>query len=131
LKKVKETKEAELFIEDDILIMRAKPDADFSLAASIELVEVRKEIQSGKKMKVLMDIRDMFQVSKESREYGARKEVSRLSSAMAILAGKSLTATMVGNFYIRFNKPAVPTKIFKKETNAIKWLNSFNEINKN
>jgi len=131
LKKVKDTAIAELFVENDILFMRAKQDADFDLAATIELVSVRKELKSDKKMKVLMDTRNMFQVSKESREYGAKKEVSGLSSAMAILAGKSLTATLIGNFFIRYNKPAVPTKMFKKEENALKWLNSFNEINKN
>jgi len=131
LKKVKDTAIAELFVENDILFMRAKQDADFDLAATIELVSVRKELKRDKKMKVLMDARNMFQVSKESREYGAKKEVSGLSSAMAILAGKSLTATLIGNFFIRYNKPAVPTKMFKKEENALKWLNSFNEINKN
>jgi len=131
LKKVKDTAIAELFVENDILFMRAKQDADFDLAATIELVSIRKELKRDKKMKVLMDTRNMFQVSKESREYGAKKEVSGLSSAMAILAGKSLTATLIGNFFIRYNKPAVPTKMFKKEENALKWLNSFNEINKN
>lgn len=125
MRKVKETSVAELFVEDDILFMRAKPDADFDLEATMELVGVRKEIQSGKKMKVLMDTRKMFQVTKDAREYGARKEVTELSSAMAILAGTSLAATLVGNFFIRFNKPKTPTKMFKKEENALKWLNSF------
>jgi hypothetical protein len=131
LRKVKETKEAELFIEDDILFMRAKQDADFDLKATIELVGVRKEIRSTNKMKVLLDTRKMFQVSKESREYGAKKQVTALSSAMAILAGKSLAATLVGNFFIRFNKPDVPTKMFKKEANALKWLSSIKEVNEN
>ncbi|NQX98298.1 MAG: STAS/SEC14 domain-containing protein, partial [Flavobacteriales bacterium] len=63
--------------------------------------------------------------SKESREYGAKKEVSGLSSAMAILAGKSLAAILVGNFFIRFNKPVTPTKIFKREEKALEWLATF------
>jgi len=125
LRKVKETNEAELFIEDDILFMRAKQDADFDLEATIELVGVRKEIKSDKKMKVLLDTRKMFHISKESREYGAKKEVSGLSSAMAILAGKSLAAILVGNFFIRFNKPVTPTKIFKREEKALEWLATF------
>ncbi len=120
-----ETSTATFYVENDILFMRAKEDADFTLEASIEGIEVRKKLQQNKKMLVLIDTRNVFQVSKEAREYGASKEVSDLSTAMAILAGTSLATTLIGNFFINFNKPFSPTKMFKKEENAIKWLNSF------
>lgn len=120
-----ETSAALYYIEDDIVYMRGKPDADFTLDAAIEGVNARRKLQQGKKMLVLIDTRKVFQVSKETREYGASKEVSELSAAMAILAGSSLAATIIGNFFIKFNKPFSPTKMFKKEENAIKWLNSF------
>lgn len=105
--------------------MRAKLDADFNLEVTKELVAIRKEVQKGKKFPVLMDTRLMFQVDKESSQYGARKDVSELSTAMAILAGASLATKLIGNFFIRFNKPFVPTRIFKSEKKAIEWLDSF------
>ena len=120
-----ENSTASYLIKDDILYVRAKEDADFTLEATIEGVEARKKLQQGKKYPVLVDTRLMFQVSEESREYGASKEVTELSSAMAILSGTSLATTLIGNFFIKFNKPAIPTKMFKKEDNAIEWLNSF------
>ena len=120
-----ETTTAKYYIENDILFLRVKKDADFTLEAAIEGVKVRKEIQKGKKFPVLLDTRKMFQVAKEANEYGASKEVSELSSAMAILAGKSMASRIIGNFFIRFNKPFIPTKLFKEEEKAIEWLTSF------
>ena len=64
----------------------------------------------------------------EARKYGAKKEVVDLSIALTILAGTSLPATIIGNFFIKFNRPSIPTKMFKKEENALKWLNSFREL---
>ncbi len=120
-----ETATAQYYIEDNILIMRAKQDADFTLEATKNGVEARVKLQRGEKFPVLIDTRLMFQVSEESRKYGATKEVTDLSVAMAILAGTSLATTLLGNFFINFNKPAVPTKMFKNEESAIEWLKSF------
>ncbi len=120
-----ETATAKYYIENDILFLRVKKDADFTLEAAIEGVKVRKEIQKGKKFPVLLDTRQMFQVSKEANEYGASKEVSELSLAMAILTGNSMAARIIGNFFIKFNKPFIPTKLFKKEENAVKWLKNY------
>lgn len=120
-----ETSTASYYIDNDILCVRAKLDADFTLAAAIEGVNARKKIQEGKKYPVLIDTRLMFHVSKEARAYGATKEVSEISSALAILAGTSLATAIVGNFFIKFNKPFVPTKMFKEENSAIEWLNTF------
>ncbi|MGB0887429.1 MAG: hypothetical protein ACPGSL_04850 [Vicingaceae bacterium] len=120
-----ETATAKFYIEDDIIYMRAKKDADFTLEATKEGVEVRRVLQKNKPMLCLIDTRSVFQVSKESSAYGASKEVSELSIAMAILTGSSLATILIGNFFIKFNKPLIPTKMFKQEEKAIQWLNSF------
>ena len=39
-----ETSTATFYVENDILFMRAKEDADFTLEASIEGIEVRKKL---------------------------------------------------------------------------------------
>lgn len=120
-----ETDTASYYIEDDILFMRTKQDADFTLEAAIEGVDARKELQAGRKMLVVIDTSKVFQVSREAREYGAQKEVVNMSIAMAILPGTSLPATIIGNFFIKFNKPSVPTKLFKSEEKALEWLGTF------
>ena len=44
-----ETETASYYIENDILFMRTKQDADITLKAAIDGVEARKKIQKGKK----------------------------------------------------------------------------------
>jgi len=120
-----ETSAASYHLENNILIMRAKPDANFTLEVTIERIEGRKKLQEGRKFPVLIDMRLMSEVSEEAREYSATEETTELYLAMAILTGKSLPAKMVGNFFIKFNKPAIPTKLFKKEDKALAWLETF------
>ena len=120
-----ETSVAKLYLEDDIMIMRAKSFSTFNLEVTKEIVVLRKELQQGISMPMLVDTRLMFQGTNESREYGSTKEGMNLISALAILSGASLSARLTGNFFIQINKPQIPTKLFKKEKNAIKWLNTF------
>jgi hypothetical protein len=120
-----ETSAANYYIENNILFMRAKQDAEFTLELTTEGIEARKKLQKGRKLPVLIDMRLAFDVSEEAREYSAREETTELYLAMAILSGKSLAVRMMGNFFINFNKPAIPAKMFKKEENAIKWLKTY------
>ena len=105
--------------------MRAKQDADFTLEVTIEGIEARKTLLGGRKFPVLIDMRLMSEVSEEARKYSATKETTELYLAMAILSGKSLPAKLIGNFFIKFNKPPIPTKLFKSEAKALTWLETF------
>ena len=120
-----ETSIAHFYIEDDIVFMRSKKDADITLKATIESVNARRKLQNGKKMLMLVDTRDIWQVSSESRAYSTKKRVEDLTIAMALLPGSNMTTILIANFFIKFNKPNIPTKLFKTEEKAIEWLNSF------
>jgi hypothetical protein len=120
-----ETPSALYYINNNILFMRGKLDAEINLDEAIAGVEARKKLQQGKKMLVLIDTTDVYQTSKEARDYGAKKEVTDLSIAMAILAGNSLASIIIGNFFIKSNNPSIPTKLFKSETKALEWLKTF------
>lgn len=122
-----ETSAASYHIENNILIMRAKQDANFTLEVTIEGIEARKKLLEGRKFPVLIDMRLMFQVAEEAREYSATKETTELYLAMAILSGKSLPAKLIGNFFIKFNKPPIPTKMFKSEKKALAWLEGYRQ----
>jgi hypothetical protein len=41
------------------------------------------------------------------------------------LVMENVSMKMVGKFYILFNKPKRPTKLFTSEKSAIEWLHSF------
>ena len=120
-----ETSIAFLEIKNDMLHAVFKQDADVTLESAMETVAARKEIQQGKKMLVLIDNRNVWQVTKDANTYSASKEVGEMSKAMAILSGTSVPVMLITNFFIKFNKLHSPTKMFKSKKKALSWLETF------
>lgn len=58
------------------------------------------------------------------REYASSAEENNYTIADAIVTS-TLSLNMVAKFYIQFNKPHMPTKVFKSRDVAIQWLLSF------
>ena len=58
------------------------------------------------------------------REYASSAEENKYTIADAIVTS-TLSLNMVAKFYIQFNKPHMPTKVFKSRDEAIQWLLSF------
>ena len=58
------------------------------------------------------------------REYASSAEENNYTIADAIIT-TTLSLNMVAKFYIQFNKPHMPTKVFKSREEAIQWLLSF------
>ena len=58
------------------------------------------------------------------REYASSAEENNYTIADAIIT-TTLSLNMVAKFYIQFNKPHMPTKVFNSRDEAIEWLLSF------
>ena len=58
------------------------------------------------------------------REYTSSAEENKYTIADAIVTS-TLSLNMAAKFYVRFNKPQMPTKVFKSRDEAIPWLLSF------
>ena len=58
------------------------------------------------------------------REYASSAEENNYTIADAIITS-TLSLNMVAKFYIQYNKPHMPTKVFKSRDEAIRWLLSF------
>lgn len=119
-----ETETTILELREGYLYIAFKKDAEVELEHVIANKEAREKIQQGKKILVLGDIRKVWHISKAAQDYLASKEVTNLNIAMAILTSSLMTA-LLANFFIKFKKPATPTKMFNNEEKAIKWLLSF------
>lgn len=61
----------------------------------------------------------------EGRVYGAEKGHVGTKKAWAAVTD-NLAQILVVNFFMRFNKPQIPFKLFKTEKEARKWLQGFN-----
>jgi hypothetical protein len=80
------------------------------------------QLANGNRYAILVDGSKAFTVSPEVRKLIASFEYSpeRLAGAFVTT---SLANRLIGNFFIKFNKPASPTKLFSDEASAIEWLN--------
>jgi len=97
-----------------------------TLAHTKEVFSAILKASKGKKRPFLSDVRKFKSADRESREYFASKEVANAISAMAVLIG-SPVGRIMGNFFLNFNKPKYPVKLFTSESAAIEWLKGFIE----
>lgn len=106
-------------------IYKLKPKAGIELDVN-DGYEMRKQflIQSkGNKFAVLTDASNFFSTTSELRQLLSSKEFTDLRFATAIVT-QSMASKIIGNFFIKVNKPATPTKLFSNENLAFDWLNN-------
>ncbi len=120
---VAKTRSAELVYSDGIVAVNVTLDSDLDLDAMKEIVATRMEITDRKPHKVLIEAESNHDSTKEAREYLATYE-GEVAVAMAIVSN-NLAVRMLANFYVKFDKPRIPTKLFKSREEAIDWLNTF------
>ena len=97
------------------------PNSAISLQESITINNAIGILSKGQESLVLMIADEFAQIDKSVSDFSASKEGLRYTIADAIVV-KSLSQKILANFYLKFNKPAKPTKIFTSEPEAIAWL---------
>lgn len=113
---------AQFEYKDDILYVKPfegvfldKLEMESLLLSAIELVE-------GKKYYAVIDTSNNIDSSKDARDYYANNELNKYRYADAFIVS-SLPLRMVINFFIRVNKPSIPTKMFTTKESAFLWIN--------
>lgn len=56
-----------------------------------------------------------------AREYASTKEANNRSNGSAILV-KNFAQQLIGDYYLKFNHPRYPTKVFYKKEKALTWI---------
>ena len=74
-----------------------------------------------KEILLLIVADELAQFDRSANEYSASKEGTQYSIAEAIVI-KNLAQKILANFYLSFNKPLKPTKLFTNEKDALDWL---------
>lgn len=112
-------------IKEDSLIIRLKifENAELDVPALEELFSKSIELMGGQPYCLLTDARTIIYATKEAREFAAENIRANKVIANAILTN-SLPITLLANFYIRMNRPDVPTHLFTDEMKANAWLKS-------
>ena len=105
-------------VNTDILI--SEP---LSLEQAKELFNAYLEITNGKKVPHLFTVTKFAMIEKDVMEFIA--EVGNKKGKADAFVIHSLSQKILGNFYLKFHKPSIPTKFFSSKEKAIEWLKSF------
>ena len=112
-----------LIEENPVIIKIESSEGEFNeVADTIAMRDANIELSEGAPYYVLLDTTNGYASSTpEANKLLASREFSGNRQGIAIVA-KSLASKIVSNFFIRFNKPFTPTKIFMTEAKAVEWL---------
>src|SRR6185436_5671932 len=103
------TRVAKIWLREDGVIHQVSlPGIKVQLADAKENVAAITQLAAEKRRPVLMDIRASLGIEREARAYYSSL---RSITARALLVGSPVTQLMA-NFFIRINKPVIPTRLF-------------------
>lgn len=109
-------------IHDDLLIeFKVKKNITLQEKDVWESRDLSVNYMPNKKFRVLMEAEENFDVSGDARRAGASEEYAKHVAALALYSNK-LHETIIGNLFLRINKPIVPTKFFDNRNKALEWL---------
>ncbi|MCK7591281.1 hypothetical protein M0G43_11905 [Subsaxibacter sp. CAU 1640] len=110
-------------LNDGILFITYNKDVVLDLPAAVYVVKERLLLHEGRALPVLCDVRQIKEVNKAARSY-LSIEGSILVKAVAFIVD-SPVSEMLSEFYLRTNKPTVPTKAFNNFDLALKFLSQY------
>lgn len=78
----------------------------------------------GEYYPLLVNTNGIRSISKKARDHFAINNRATKITAMGIVVKSPLTKT-IGNFFIKFSRPSVPSKLFSSEDKAVQWLSNY------
>lgn len=111
-------------LPDGIICTAAKPGVDIVLGFAIENSLVVNELCHGRKHPLLIDLKHLKSITPQARAYFSARDRETDICAFAFLI-HSAFQRMVGNIFIQFNNPPLPTRLFTDETIALNWLRTY------
>ena len=109
--------------KDGIVQVNFGENIDIDLKEAVEIVDAIGELTEGKKAPILNIAGKSTSATSAAREYSATPFGLKYTLADAYVV-TNLAQKILGNFYVGFNKPTVPTRIFDDVEKAVEWLKS-------
>ncbi len=116
-----ETNAFETWMQEGIVFTKAKPGKHITLEEAKANTDAVNHFFLGEKMALLVDLTRLHSIDKSARDYFSMRGRKTNVGVLAILT-KSALNKFVGNFFITFSKPVVPTKLFTDQHHAMDWL---------
>lgn len=114
---------------EGIIIVTIKDDLELTEQDIRDHREIQRRMVGEAPHCVLAIAGERTQATEEARIYAASNvPVGRVAEAIIV---RSLPVRILGNFYLRFHKPNVPTRMFDDHEDAIVWLRAQLQLHKN
>lgn len=121
LKKVEHLSFSASLRSDGIVHLHLKDIDDYTIEVVEAQLKLVSEFGGGAKMPVLITYTSFNPPNDETNKYAAKAENLKNVKAVGLVVD-SLALRLGANFYLKFFKPNVPTKLFNSEAAAVKWL---------
>jgi len=119
------------FIEKQIVRFFIKDFCELKLSdakkATAFLTKYYEENNKDYNFMNLLEFGNGATINREIREYAVSDAGNNYSRGTAILV-KNMAQQLIGDYYLRFNIPRYPTKIFYQEDKAVSWIKKMLEV---
>jgi hypothetical protein len=106
---------------NNIVYVIFKDNCHLDVDLQMRLLDYYNDITNSTLMPFLFLVGENVSITKEARDNAIKIEEISMLGASAVVVD-SLAYKLVANFYLKFNKPKRPYKVFSKEEEAVKWL---------
>lgn len=110
--------------KDGIGYVLLKDNTELNIELQTELLKLYDELNDKKLTPFIFAAGEGVTITKEARDNATLiEDISALKASAVVV--DNLAYRMIANFYLTFNKPKRPYKVFSKREEAIKWLKQF------
>lgn len=99
------------------------PNVEVGLEDARDCLRIGLELHADNGAPVLVDLRTVRSMSADARAFFAGPNGIKVAPAVAVIVSSPLTRA-IGNFYLGFNRPRVPTKLFSNLDASERWLDA-------
>lgn len=126
MKKTLDTPFAILDLQDDVLYVKMKEGINLGQPEMEELLKQAVEFTSPNNYFAVIDTTSPYDSSLEARNFYAESEYSKYRYADAFIVN-SLPMRLLVNFFITFNRPKIPSKMFNNAESAYEWIHTLKQ----
>lgn len=108
--------------QDNIIQLQFEDGFHGDVEDAKNMIRIFRQLNNGIRHKLIVIYKDSNMFSREARDHIARKEICNEVLLADALVIKGLALKILGNAYLRINKPKRPTALFTSKEEALSWL---------
>jgi hypothetical protein len=114
-------------LTDDIVRVEIREKDMVTAKEAGQMNDAIGELSGGKEVFVMILAEDAAQFDRSAREFSASAAGTQFTKADALVV-RNLAQRILANFYISFNKPLKPSRVFNSEEEAREWFGKFKKV---